>query len=110
MNLISWLGVFYLNVEILGQDFALTSLSLSLSLSEFSSLCVTLDVGITKNCFGQVRIARIFNTYGPRMGIDDGRVVSNFVAQVSIYNWFKNFLIALVDFLLLITAVNNTCI
>lgn len=30
----------------------------------------------------QVRIARIFNTYGPRMCIDDGRVVSNFVAQV----------------------------
>ncbi len=26
-----------------------------------------------------VRIARIFNTYGPRMAIDDGRVVSNFV-------------------------------
>ena len=31
----------------------------------------------------QVRIARIFNTYGPRMCIDDGRVVSNFVAQVT---------------------------
>jgi len=30
-----------------------------------------------------VRIARIFNTYGPRMCLDDGRVVSNFVAQVS---------------------------
>lgn len=29
-----------------------------------------------------MRIARIFNTYGPRMCIDDGRVVSNFVAQV----------------------------
>ncbi|KAF3632409.1 UDP-glucuronic acid decarboxylase 1 [Capsicum annuum] len=29
----------------------------------------------------QVRIARIFNTYGPRMCLDDGRVVSNFVAQ-----------------------------
>ncbi|KAI5012851.1 hypothetical protein ZWY2020_025117 [Hordeum vulgare] len=27
------------------------------------------------------RIARICNTYGPRMCIDDGRVVSNFVAQ-----------------------------
>jgi dTDP-glucose 4,6-dehydratase len=27
------------------------------------------------------RIARIFNTYGPRMGIDDGRVVPNFVKQ-----------------------------
>ena len=33
-------------------------------------------------CSEQVRIARIFNTYGPRMCIDDGRVVSNFVAQV----------------------------
>jgi UDP-glucuronate decarboxylase len=30
----------------------------------------------------EVRIMRIFNTYGPRMALDDGRVVSNFVAQV----------------------------
>ena len=28
-----------------------------------------------------IRIARIFNTYGPRMAIDDGRVVSNLVIQ-----------------------------
>ncbi|WP_038144471.1 UDP-glucuronic acid decarboxylase family protein [Thioclava atlantica] len=28
-----------------------------------------------------IRIARIFNTYGPRMAPDDGRVVSNFVTQ-----------------------------
>lgn len=28
-----------------------------------------------------VRIARIFNTYGPRMQPDDGRVVSNFIVQ-----------------------------
>lgn len=28
-----------------------------------------------------VRIARIFNTYGPRMQIEDGRVVSNFIVQ-----------------------------
>ncbi len=27
------------------------------------------------------RIARIFNTYGPRMAVDDGRVVSNFIVQ-----------------------------
>jgi dTDP-glucose 4,6-dehydratase len=27
------------------------------------------------------RIVRIFNTYGPRMQVDDGRVVSNFVVQ-----------------------------
>jgi len=28
-----------------------------------------------------VRIVRIFNTYGPRMSVNDGRVVSNFVVQ-----------------------------
>ncbi len=28
-----------------------------------------------------IRIARIFNTYGPRMRPDDGRVVSNFICQ-----------------------------
>ncbi len=28
-----------------------------------------------------VRIVRIFNTYGPRMAVDDGRVVSNFIVQ-----------------------------
>jgi len=29
----------------------------------------------------QVKVARIFNTYGPRMLPDDGRVVSNFIVQ-----------------------------
>ena len=29
-----------------------------------------------------VRIARLFNTYGPRMRADDGRVVTNFIGQV----------------------------
>ena len=28
-----------------------------------------------------IRIARIFNTYGPKMAEDDGRVVSNFIVQ-----------------------------
>ena len=28
-----------------------------------------------------MRVVRIFNTYGPNMALDDGRVVSNFVAQ-----------------------------
>ena len=28
-----------------------------------------------------IRVARIFNTYGPRMALDDGRVVSNFIVQ-----------------------------
>ncbi len=28
-----------------------------------------------------IRIARIFNTYGPRMATNDGRVISNFVVQ-----------------------------
>jgi UDP-glucuronate decarboxylase len=30
-----------------------------------------------------IRVARIFNTYGPRMLPDDGRVVSNFIIQAS---------------------------
>ena len=29
----------------------------------------------------QIRVARIFNTYGPRMLKNDGRVVSNFIVQ-----------------------------
>jgi UDP-glucuronate decarboxylase len=29
----------------------------------------------------RIRVARIFNTYGPRMHTDDGRVVSNFIVQ-----------------------------
>jgi UDP-glucuronate decarboxylase len=29
----------------------------------------------------EIKVARIFNTYGPRMGTDDGRVVSNFIVQ-----------------------------
>jgi len=28
-----------------------------------------------------IRVARIFNTYGPRMALNDGRVVSNFIVQ-----------------------------
>lgn len=28
-----------------------------------------------------VRVARLFNTYGPRMAVEDGRVVSNFIVQ-----------------------------
>ena len=28
-----------------------------------------------------IKVARIFNTYGPRMALNDGRVVSNFIVQ-----------------------------
>lgn len=28
-----------------------------------------------------IKVARIFNTYGPKMSISDGRVISNFIAQ-----------------------------
>ncbi|XP_058109839.1 UDP-glucuronic acid decarboxylase 1 isoform X1 [Magnolia sinica] len=41
----------------------------------------TLTMDYHRGADVEVRIARIFNTYGPRMCIDDGRVVSNFVAQ-----------------------------
>ena len=29
----------------------------------------------------EIKVARIFNTYGPRMQLNDGRVVSNFIVQ-----------------------------
>ena len=41
------------------------------------SLCV--DYKRMHNC--DIRIARIFNTYGPRMLPNDGRVISNFIVQ-----------------------------
>ena len=28
-----------------------------------------------------IRIARVFNTYGPRLNINDGRVIGNFIKQ-----------------------------
>lgn len=34
----------------------------------------------------RIKIARIFNTYGPRMSQNDGRVVSNFVVQALVGN------------------------
>lgn len=35
-----------------------------------------------KRQFGlDIRVARIFNTFGPNMAIEDGRVVSNFICQ-----------------------------
>ena len=35
-----------------------------------------------KRAYGiRIKIVRIFNTYGPRMAADDGRVVSNFIVQ-----------------------------
>jgi UDP-glucuronate decarboxylase len=41
--------------------------------------CLMMDYHRQNNV--KVKIARIFNTYGPRMAMNDGRVVSNFVVQ-----------------------------
>ncbi|XP_050549042.1 UDP-glucuronic acid decarboxylase 1 isoform X2 [Daktulosphaira vitifoliae] len=41
----------------------------------------TLSYAYAKHEKVSVRVARIFNTYGPRMHMDDGRVVSNFIVQ-----------------------------
>jgi UDP-glucuronate decarboxylase len=41
------------------------------------SLCVNYNLAHRV----EVRIVRIFNTYGPRMARDDGRVISNFIVQ-----------------------------
>lgn len=41
----------------------------------------TLSYAYAKQERVDVRVARIFNTYGPRMHMNDGRVVSNFILQ-----------------------------
>ena len=41
----------------------------------------TLMVDYHRQAGVEIRIARIFNTYGPRMAFNDGRVISNFVLQ-----------------------------
>ncbi len=41
--------------------------------------CLMMDYRRQNNL--DVKIARIFNTYGPRMALNDGRVVSNFITQ-----------------------------
>lgn len=41
----------------------------------------TLMIEYHRNCDVDVRIARIFNTYGPRLNKNDGRVISNFIVQ-----------------------------
>ncbi|GBG57984.1 UDP-glucose 4-epimerase [Sporomusaceae bacterium FL31] len=42
----------------------------------------TLFMDYAKQYGVEIKIARIFNTYGPQMNIMDGRVVSNFIVQV----------------------------
>ncbi len=41
----------------------------------------TLFFDYNRQCKVDIRVGRIFNTYGPRMNINDGRVVSNFIVQ-----------------------------
>jgi UDP-glucuronate decarboxylase len=49
--------------------------------AEGKRIAETLMMEYHRKYMTNVRIARIFNTYGPRMRLDDGRVVSNFINQ-----------------------------
>ncbi len=48
---------------------------------EGKRIAETLTYSYEKKEKVQVRVARIFNTFGPRMNEEDGRVVSNFIIQ-----------------------------
>jgi UDP-glucuronate decarboxylase len=41
----------------------------------------TLMFDYFRKCGVKIKVIRIFNTYGPRMEKDDGRVISNFIVQ-----------------------------
>ena len=48
---------------------------------EGKRLAETLMMEYNRNCQVDIRIVRIFNTYGPNLNKEDGRVVSNFINQ-----------------------------
>ncbi|VVU95005.1 GDP-mannose 4,6 dehydratase [seawater metagenome] len=48
---------------------------------EGKRIAETLMIEYNRNCNVDIRIARIFNTYGPKLNKNDGRVVSNFINQ-----------------------------
>lgn len=48
---------------------------------EGKRIAETLMIEYHKKWEVDIRIARIFNTYGPRLSMNDGRVVSNFICQ-----------------------------
>ncbi|KDR09682.1 UDP-glucuronic acid decarboxylase 1 [Zootermopsis nevadensis] len=79
----------------------------------------TLSYAYAKQEKVDVRVARIFNTFGPRMHMNDGRVVSNFILQalknepITIYGHGKQtrsfqYVSDLVDGLIALMASNYT--
>jgi len=48
---------------------------------EGKRIAETLMMEYHRNCGVDIRIARIFNTYGPKLNPNDGRVISNFITQ-----------------------------
>ena len=72
---------FVLNAEPEFQIFKVTYLILILFQFLGKRVAETLAYAYAKQSKVQIRVARIFNTYGPRMHMNDGRVVSNFVLQ-----------------------------
>ncbi len=48
---------------------------------EGKRIAETLSFDFNRLYSTNIRVIRIFNTYGPRMNINDGRVVSNFIVQ-----------------------------
>jgi len=48
---------------------------------EGKRLAETLMMEYNRSCDVDIRIARIFNTYGPNLNKNDGRVISNFINQ-----------------------------
>lgn len=65
----------------------------------------TLSYAYAKQEKVNVRVARIFNTYGPRMHMNDGRVVSNFILQA-----LQNESITVCHFFSVYLFVPKTCV
>ncbi len=58
-----------------------SSLGLRSCYDEGKRFAESISMAYFRKYYLNIRIARIFNTYGPKMEKDDGRVVSNFITQ-----------------------------
>ena len=62
-------------------DICLSTISPRACYSESKRLAETLVNSFNDNYLLETRIARIFNTYGPRVSLNDGRVIGSFIKQ-----------------------------
>ena len=79
-------GLTEINPQFENMPINLSTFSPRACYSEGKRIAETLISTFSKINQLDIRIARVFNTYGPRLNINDGRVIGNFIKQCSTKN------------------------